>query len=116
MFVWTSVRETVCSWQERWPVQLFGVFWLEREGLVIWSRLVAGFWSRLVAGSGLVACRRSVREPDAALHTRCLQRHRVAGSSPADLGRRRPHEAGRSEIALVPSSPVLELEAFNKYR
>ena len=34
--------------------------------------------------SGLVACRRIVLEHDAALHTRRLQRHRVAGSSPAE--------------------------------
>ena len=90
-----------------------------RDGAVIWffwSRLVAGFCSRLVAGSGRVACRSSVLEPDAALRTRCLQRHRVAGSSPVDPRRRRPHEEGRPEIALVSSSSSLELGTFNKGR
>ena len=77
-----------------------------RDGAVIWffwSRLVAGFCSRLVAGSGLVACRSSVLEPDTALRTRCLQRHRVVGSSPAEPDRQGPHEAGRSK------SPYLQL-------
>ena len=38
----------------------------------------------------------------------------VVGSSPAEPERRRPHEADRSKLALVSSSPFLELEAFNK--
>ena len=85
----------------------------EREEIDGTARSSRG-WSRLVAGSGLVACRRRVLEPDAALRTQCLQRNQVEGSSPAEPDRQGPHEAGRSKLALFSSSAFLELETLNK--
>ena len=79
-----------------------------RDGTVIWLLVSSRRW--LLVSSHA----RGVLEPYTALRTRCLQRHRVAGSSPAEPDRQGPHEAGRSKIALVSSSSSLELGTFNK--